>query len=207
MTLEAFRARRAASKREAILERASEAFRTEGYARTSMEAVAGAAHVSTATLYRYFESKAALFEAVAGATMDRLQLEAAEAPEPALEMHRLALAYARLLSQPETRGMFRMVVAECGRDPVLAERFYRAVKGRLSDLFVQAIRRGEAAGVYAVSLAHDQAAGQLQGMIEHATLMRGLVLGDGVDTLSEVEAIADQAFATWAARWVRPAPS
>lgn len=203
MTLEAFRARRAAGKREAILERASEAFRTEGYARASMDAVARAAQVSTATLYRYFESKAALFEAVAGATMDRLQLEIAETAEPAQELPRLAQAYARLLAQPETRGMFRMVVSESGRDAGLADRFYRAVKGRLSDLFAQAVRRGEAAGLYDTSLPPEQVAGQLQGMIEHATLMRGLVLGDEIDTLFNVEEIAKEAFATWLARWGR----
>ena len=62
MTLDEYRAERAATKRAAILDAAEESFRKEGFARTSMEAVANNARVSTATLYRYFPAKPELFE-------------------------------------------------------------------------------------------------------------------------------------------------
>ena len=199
MTLEAFRKARSEAKRDAILHAASACFRQNGYARASMETVAKLADVSTATLYRHFSSKADLFEAVARSTMDRLYLDVIEREDPSAHLSELARAYARLLSDPDTRGMVRAVIAECGRDQALAERFYTAVKSRLSDMFVVAIQRGEEAGVLKRVDRPDQIGGQLQGMIEHATLLRGLVLGDQIETLSEADEIADEAFHTWMA--------
>ena len=96
-----------------------------------------------------------------------------------------------------------MVVAEIGRDASLAERFYAAVKSRLSDLFVGAIEIATKEGLLHPIPDPGAVAGQLQGMIEHATLMRGLVLGDHIDTRREVVIIADQALDTWMSRWVR----
>lgn len=201
MTLEAFRKSRSASKREAILNAASESFRQDGYARTSMELVARRAEVSTATLYRHFSSKADLFEAVAQRTMDRLELPETSSGGAIRRLDTLARAYAALLSEPETRGIVRMVVSECGRDSLLADRFYAAVKSRLSDLFISAIALGVETRVLRSVKRPAEVAGQLQGMIEHATLMRGLVLGDTVGTLSTPDQIAKDALRTWLARW------
>lgn len=201
MTLEEFRTARAATKRASVLRAAETCFRKEGFMRTSMETVARDAQVSTATLYRYFSSKEDLFEAVATDTMDRLVLDADVSSKGADGLDILARAYAKLLSEPETRGLFRMVVSECGRDKELALRFYTAVKSRLSDLFIMQIEAGVKAGTVKEVTAPDHVAGQLQGMIEHATLMRGLVLGDDIETMSEAEFIADDALATWRIRW------
>ncbi|MEM8634878.1 MAG: TetR/AcrR family transcriptional regulator [Pseudomonadota bacterium] len=201
MTLEKFRADRAAHKRAAVLAAAEESFRKEGFMRASMETVARKAEVSTATLYRYFPSKEVLFDAVAGATMDQLELDVDGQLESEDSLRHLARAYARLLSEPRVRSIFRMVVAECGRDAALAERFYLAVKSRLSDLFVQAITIARDRGELSVIPQADHVAGQLQGMIEHSTLMRGLVLGDDVNTKSEANQIADDALQTWLSRW------
>jgi hypothetical protein len=43
--------------------------------------------------------------------------------------------------------------------------------------------------------------GQLQGMIEHAVLMRGLILGDHVEMLKPAREIVRSAVETWTARW------
>lgn len=201
MTLEQFRKKRSAGKRKAILAAAGESFRKEGFARTSMETVARNAKVSTATLYRQFTSKEDLFDAVVTETMDELALSEGVTGNAKASLRALARAYARLLSQPETRGMFRMVVAECGRDAALADRFYKAVKSRLSDLFVDAIAREVMAGKVKRLNAPDHVAGQLQGMIEHSTLLRGLVMGDEIETLAEADHIAEEALKTWVARW------
>jgi AcrR family transcriptional regulator len=201
MTLEQFRKKRSAGKREAILAAASESFLKEGFARTSMETVSRNARVSTATLYRQFTSKEDLFDAVVTETMDQLALSEGPNEKAKVSLRTLARAYASLLSQPETRGMFRMVVAECGRDAALADRFYKAVKSRLSDLFVDAIAREALAGKVKRLSAQDHVAGQLQGMIEHSTLLRGLIMGDEIETLAEAEHIADEALKTWLARW------
>ncbi|MEL7540237.1 MAG: TetR/AcrR family transcriptional regulator [Pseudomonadota bacterium] len=203
MTLQDFRTERAASKRASILAAAEMLFRQDGFTRASMETIARKAQVSTATLYRYYSSKADLFEAVAAETMNRLELNLSPTSSPDSGLAELARAYARLLSEPDIRGLFRMIVAECGRDKDLAGRFYTAVKARLSDLFVKQIEDGERAGIYRDIPMPDQVAGQLQGMIEHGTLMRGLVLGDNIETMSEADAIADESLATWTARWAK----
>ena len=47
------------------------------------------------------------------------------------------------------------------------------------------------------------AAGQRQGMIEHATLLRGLILGDEAAPLRTQNVIAKEAVRTWRARWAK----
>lgn len=51
-------------KRLAILEAATDEFRTQGYDATSMDGIAAAAGVSKRTVYNHFESKDVLFEAI-----------------------------------------------------------------------------------------------------------------------------------------------
>ncbi|MEL7103492.1 MAG: TetR/AcrR family transcriptional regulator [Pseudomonadota bacterium] len=203
MTLQDFRTERAANKRASILAAAEKLFRQDGFSRASMETIARKAQVSTATLYRYYSSKEDLFEAVASETMNRLELNLSPSSNPASGLAGLARAYARLLSEPDIRGLFRMIVAECGRDEELGGRFYTAVKSRLSDLFIKQIEDGHRAGLYKHIPSPDQVAGQLQGMIEHGTLMRGLVLGDNIETMSEADSIADESLTTWLARWAK----
>lgn len=203
MSLEEFRKARAGEKRDAALAAATALFRQTGFERTSMEAVASAAGISTATLYRQFPSKESLFEAVAVAALDRL-----EAPLPTrggakLRLTALAVNYAELLASPETRGFMRMIIAETGRNPRLAEIFYEKVKSRLGGGFVAAFGEGVAQGVFKRASDPGHAVGQLQGMIEHALLMRGLILGDDVAPLRSPKEIARSAVETWLARWAR----
>ncbi|MEO0884216.1 MAG: TetR/AcrR family transcriptional regulator [Pseudomonadota bacterium] len=201
MTLEAFRARRAESKRAAVLDAAETLFCKDGFVRTNMEKVAKEADVSTATLYRYFSNKEQLFDAVADRGMEKLQLDMSNVASGLSPLEALAIAYARFLSEPKTRSLFRMIVAECGRDDDLADRFYTAFKSKLSALFVGAVLDGIKAGELQKADEPENAAGQLQGMIEHGTIMRGLVRGDTVGSVDEAEATAKTALQTWLSHW------
>lgn len=203
MSLETFRKTRAGQKRAAALTAASALFRQEGYERVSMEAVANAAGISTATLYRQFPSKEALFEAVATGALDSLAPAPAQKGDAAAQMKSLAVAYAAFLAQPETRGLMRMLIAETGRNPRLAALFYERVKSRLGEGFAAVYVDGVEAGVFKRTKDVGHAAGQLQGMIEHAVLMRGLILGDEVKTLKPTNEIARSAVDTWLAAWRR----
>ncbi len=208
MSLDAFRKNRAAHKRAAVLAAARLRFGQDGFARANMDAIAKAARVSTATLYRYFPSKAALFQAVAVASIEAMEADLpAENAAPLIRLERLAVAYARLLSTPEVRSTVRMLIAETGRGGDLAGRFYDGVKRRIGDGFSQVILDAARAGVVRAPGDPGHAAGQLQGMIEHATLMRGLILGDDVPPAQEAGEIARSALATWLARWGGAAPS
>lgn len=203
MSLDAFRKARADDKRNAALAAASALFRREGFERASMEAVAGAAGISTATLYRQFPSKEALFEAVAVAALDALAAPPVARGGAKARLSAVAAAYAELLAAPETRGFLRMIIAETGRNPRLAEIFYNRVKARLGDSFVAAYGEGVAAGVFKRASDPGHAVGQLQGMIEHALLLRGLILGDEAAPLKAPKEVARAAVKTWLARWAR----
>ncbi|MEM9107632.1 MAG: TetR/AcrR family transcriptional regulator [Pseudomonadota bacterium] len=204
MSLEDFRKNRSAEKQSAILTAAIGLFRRDGYAGASMEEIAGQAGVSTATLYRHFRSKAELFEAVAATSIETLQTQVSLQPstDPLAHLETLTLAYARLLDNPDTIGLVRMIVAETGRNTDLAERFYRAVKARLGDTFAAAVAR-LMENERLVDGVWDSAPGQLQGMIEHAILMRGLILGDEAGPAAPPETVAGEALRTWSARWLK----
>ena len=203
MTLEVFRADRAAAKRHAVMDAAEGLFCEDGYVRTNMERVARRADVSTATLYRYFASKEALFDAVANRALSQLQLDIGAEKRDFNNLDAIARAYATFLSRPKTRSLFRMIVAECGRNNDLAERFYAAFKNQLSALFIDAVEKELPEKSRHNDRDSAHIAGQLQGMIEHSTIMRGLVRGDSIGTATEAAAIASSALETWRARWTK----
>ncbi|MHA7900413.1 MAG: TetR/AcrR family transcriptional regulator [Henriciella sp.] len=203
MTLEDFRKNRSQAKQAAILDAAMALFRQAGFAGASMEDIAKKAAVSTATLYRHFRSKTALFEAVATTSIEALETQISQinSTDPRTRLSALAHAYAGLLAQPNTIGLMRMLVSETGRDSDLATWFYNAIKSRLGDHFDRAVQDLDKAGLLAEAT-FEVAPGQLQGMIEHAILMRGLILGDEAGPAAPVEQLAEDALRTWSARWL-----
>lgn len=201
MNAEIFRQKRSVQKHAAILEAARATFMEVGYERAVMEAIARRAGVSTATLYRHFTSKGDLFEAVAGDAIEAFEGAPPEGGAALDRLEKLAHAYAHQLSTPHIRALVRMLVAETGRNPDLADRFYDAVKTRLSEAFGSVVMEAYSAGYLKAIDDPGHAAGQLQGMIEHSTLMRGLILGDTAPPPHPAEEIAEDAFKTWMARW------
>ncbi|HEX2849650.1 MAG TPA: TetR/AcrR family transcriptional regulator [Acidimicrobiales bacterium] len=63
------------ARREAILRGAADAFAVKGFAATSMEDVAAAAGITKLIVYRHFESKQELYDAVLERVADRLRDE------------------------------------------------------------------------------------------------------------------------------------
>lgn len=125
--------RRAGAMRAAILAGARRLFLAEGFARTSMDAVAAAIGVSKMTVYRHFRSKEALFAGIVGEMCDRIA-----DPELARAMARLPLRAAletfgrrslETIFAPETLGLHRVVIAESARFPELGRMFYERGPG------------------------------------------------------------------------------
>jgi len=196
--------RRSERKKGEILAAARHVFLREGYPDTGMEVVARAAGVSTATLYAYFPSKAELFAAVVHAMLQDMiapVLDAAAVPGGAQErLTGIIKAYAAFATRPATRASFRMVIAERRRFPELADRFLMAARGEMSGVVIATIedlgRRG--------ALRFDKAAwaaGQLMGMVDHATLMLGLAAGDHVQSQRPLDSLCDDAIETFLARY------
>lgn len=141
-------------KRDAILDAASRLFLAQGFAGTSMEAVAERAGVSKITVYAHFSDKDTLFSAMIRARCesynrpDRFAVYADLAPRQALtEMGRNFLA---LLLDPEVLRLYRVISAEAGSRPKVARLFYEAGPERAIELFTDYFRRAAARGHFAI---------------------------------------------------------
>lgn len=139
-------------RREAILTVASEVFAEEGFQAASMSSIAARLGGSKGTLYNYFSSKEALFEAYIRETCGRVGAEilsfADERPVPEVLQQFGERFLDRIYSDWAVRT-FQIVVAEARRTPDLADVFFQSgpMTGhdRLTRYFEAARDRGEIA--------------------------------------------------------------
>lgn len=137
-------------RREAILAVASEVFAEEGFQAASMSGIAARLGGSKGTLYNYFDSKEALFEAYIRESCGRVAAEildfADERPVPEVLRQFGEQFLDRIYSDWAVRT-FQIVVAEARRTPDLARLFFESgpIVGhdRLSQYFETARARGE----------------------------------------------------------------
>ncbi|MEA5503079.1 TetR/AcrR family transcriptional regulator [Halotia wernerae UHCC 0503] len=118
------------NKPEQILQGAMQEFLQHGYADTSMDRVAATAGVSKQTLYSYFKDKEGLFTAL----IERIVSERFEflfnsqilQGEPEVVLHQLATTLlTQILNDQKYLSFIRLVFAESGRFPHLAQTFIR----------------------------------------------------------------------------------
>src|SRR5688500_17290522 len=86
------------ARRESIMRAAAEAFGAKGYAATSMEDVAAACGITKLIVYRHFDSKEALYDAVLERVSDRLAeelIEGVRSGRPGVTAARALLVVAR----------------------------------------------------------------------------------------------------------------
>ncbi len=184
---------------------ARDLFLTEGYAGTGMEVVAREASVSTATLYAHFPGKSDLFQAVVEHAVGglALEVEASQDSRGGDARERLtafALSYARFYCDPVSRKVFRLVTGERRRFSELADYFRNRSQSALGASAVSLIEALKDEGLLTVEKP-VWAAGQLLGMIEHATLTFGLVRGDEAMPARPLETICGDAVETFLARY------
>jgi AcrR family transcriptional regulator len=140
------------AKERAILDAALDVFAESGFAPARLEEVAARAGVAKGTIYLYFPSKQALFEALIRTGIGA-PIEAAGAEAAALDLPFEAVVrglFARMRHQilaTRRKEIIRLVIAESGRFPELAEFYYREVVARgmalLSAAAERAVARGE----------------------------------------------------------------
>ena len=195
---------RSERKKTAILSAARGVFLREGYSAAGMELVARMAGVSTATLYAYFPSKAKLFEIIVDDAVRHMAQPVRESVrtngDARARLTSLALAYATLMSRPATRAMFRMVAGERRRFEAVADHVRRGAHQQLGGAAIQVIEQLTQTG----ELASDRpakAAGQLLGMLDHATLTLGLTAGDEAQPTRPLADICADAVETFLARY------
>lgn len=195
---------RADRKRREILAAARDLFSREGYANTGMEAIAREAGVSTATLYAHFPSKADLFRVVVVETLaakgECVRKSAETDGDARTRLTAFALAYAGFYADPAPRAIFRVLAAERRRFDGAAAEVEARCRRDLGGTAIRIISELADDGHLSVEKP-SWAAGQLLGMIEHSTLVLGLVAGEEAASQRPIEAVCDDAVATFLARY------
>ena len=140
-------------RRDGILDVARDCFLADGYAATSMSSIAARLGGSKGTLYNYFKSKEELFEAVmqrqCGVLAETLFDVEHEGDDARERLEHFGAAFLKLLLTPESVGIHRVVVGECGRFPEVGRMFYdmgpkvilAKIAAYLSDLMDQGVLR------------------------------------------------------------------
>jgi AcrR family transcriptional regulator len=162
-------------KERQILDGAAAVFAEAGYEGASMARIAAVAGVSKGTLYNYFEGKRELFAAFMQRVCDsRIRLIFDELDESAPPEEALLCICRRMLDMlTSEQGLlvYRMVVAEAGKFPELAEAFYAAGPRRALARMTEWIARNARAGLLRVD-DPEFAAEQLFALMQTRVLLR-----------------------------------
>ena len=141
----------AEDRRRQILDAALDVFAEHGYAAARLEDVAARAGVAKGTIYLYFADKRTLFmelaRTAAAPMIERIgELAVADAPIDQL-LRGLADKFQAEVLGTRRKEVFRLVIAEAGRFPEIAEFYHRDIVSRmlplLREVLVRAARRGE----------------------------------------------------------------
>lgn len=141
--------RRSAVKRRAILDAAISLFLAQGYARTSVDAIAAAAGVGKQTVYGHFGDKEALFlaavDAARGAAHTPLPDELADTGDPVADLTDAGERLLRVVLSRELSELHRLTIAELPHHPEL-QRMWRDGSGILPDTVADYLRACHRAG-------------------------------------------------------------
>jgi AcrR family transcriptional regulator len=177
--------------RQIIFEAAQHEFAGNGYAATSMEAVARRAGVSTKTLYRLIPNKAALFEGMVSDRLDRflseVNLHAADHTDIEEALRAALMVCAELALDEEVVALQRMVLQEAGKFSDIAGMFYRNGIQRSAVALAGWLRVQETRGLIALDDV-EEAAGMLLGMVASAPRRAAIFGGQPLPSRSQIEA-------------------
>lgn len=192
----------AEQKRSAIIGAATRLFLESGYGGTSLAKIAGAADVSTATLFKQFPTKAALFEAMVTEQWQASDGKAAIlGPGDLLAgLREIGGRYVALLTRPGMADLFRIVIAEVPRFPELGKTQFALGKMPFFQTVRHYLEAEEAAGTVRLE-DPELAATQFLGMIADFVFWPRMLLIDW-DPSDDANARAvDQAALTMQARY------
>jgi TetR/AcrR family transcriptional regulator, regulator of autoinduction and epiphytic fitness len=135
-------------KRLAAVRAATDLFLEQGYERTSLQQVAKRADLSTATLFKRYPTKAALFSAIVEEfwTVDNRCGRTTPIGNPRQGLTKIGLDYARRMRQREMVALYRLIVSEALRFPDLGRTLYDRGKGPYLELLEQYLAAERDAG-------------------------------------------------------------
>lgn len=168
------------TKRDLIVGAARKLFLGSGYGAVSMDAIAAEAGVSKRTVYSHFQNKETLFGAVIGdlcAAMggpNAADLAPDRSPEEVLKAYGRHIL--RLVLDPETLSVFRVVLSESPQFPELSQMFCTAGPDPMCNFLSNYLAELNASGVLDVGDT-DTAAKQFINMVKgpyFSTLLFGV---------------------------------
>lgn len=136
-----------------ILDAALACFAEKGFAGTRMDDIAARAGISKGTIYLYFDGKEAVFKALArqsiGAQLENVLAHVKAAQGPSADLLRFVIATLGGFAGVSDRVVLvKVLLAEAGNFPELAEFWRREIVDRGITLFEAIIRRGIARGEF-----------------------------------------------------------
>jgi AcrR family transcriptional regulator len=177
--------------RQIIYEAARHEFAGNGYAATSMEAVARRAGVSTKTLYRLIPNKESLFEGMVTDRLDRfvyeVNLHAADHTDLEQALRAALVACADLALDEEVIALQCMLLQEAGKFSDIAGTFYTNAIQRTAVALADWLRVQQKRGLIALDDV-DEAAGMLLGMVASAPRRAAIFGGVPLPSRSRIEA-------------------
>ncbi|GAA3218747.1 TetR/AcrR family transcriptional regulator [Oerskovia jenensis] len=159
---------RIALRREQVATEAGRLFAAQGYDRTSVAQVAKAVGTSPASIFYYFEDKAALFRAVFERDLPAVEALIArhvEAADPMTAILDVLDALAEDAADPSASGMLVELLRRVDHDPELLAVVARTA-GVVRDGLAALISRGVAAGTVDPRLDATEAAAWLQAIVD-----------------------------------------
>ena len=145
--------RRKQARAPEILDAALACFAQKGFVATRLDDIAARAGITKGTIYLYFDSKQALFEALArqsiGQQLDQVKAQLAAFTGSSADLLRLVLATMGHFAMSSDRVVLpRLVLAEAANFPQLAEFWRREIIERGIGIFIGIIQRGIASGEF-----------------------------------------------------------
>ncbi|NWA23624.1 TetR/AcrR family transcriptional regulator [Pseudomonas gingeri] len=149
------------AKRQAVLQAAKDLFLSNGYASTSMDAVAAAAGVSKLTVYSHFNDKETLFSAAVVAKCEEQLPELFFALPDGVPVESVLLNIARgfhqLINSEESLNLHRLIMTQGGQDPRLSQIFFEAGAQRMLTGMERLLRQIHQNGVLSIDKPHNAA--------------------------------------------------
>ncbi len=202
MSVETYHQRIKQEKRSAAVRAAMELFLEQGYERTSLQQVAKRADVSTATLFKRFPTKAALFEAIVEEFWTGAEDCTGTPPvgDPARGLRKIGLAYAARMRHPDMQAIYRLIIGEALRFPDLGQMLYDKGKGPFLDR-LEAYLGAEADAGHLMIDDTGIAASQFLALIAAQSFWPELIVPGCGGTDAEMAEVVEQAIAMMLARY------
>lgn len=189
-----------------ILDGARQVFLMNGFAGASIDQITAQSGVSKASVYRYFDSKDALFGSLIAAEAERIARALPsidpDDPDPGSALHQIGTAILETLNNPTTVATLRVIIGALGHFPQLGEEFRQNSLGPTVKQIAAYLDVGAAACDVRIDDSRAAADEFVRRCLAHVT-ERVLVPGLSFLTEAECTAVVEDILRNAGVRWRR----